>query len=85
MTWDPRKILLLWVSKFHDVFLIFTEFVNFLKKYGLKLLGLKASESEKITNLSERVKLSIKSKAKSIAFASAVKTEVPSGIRIESL
>ena len=38
----------------------------------------------KITNLSEGVKLPIKSKAKSIAFASAVKTDLPSGIRIES-
>ena len=40
------------------------------------------NESEKIINLSCELQLSTKSKAKSIAFASAVKIEEPSGMRI---
>ena len=39
-------------------------------------------ESENITNLSVYVQLFTKSRAKSIALASAMKTEEPSGIRI---
>ena len=41
-------------------------------------------ESENITNLLEVSQLAIKSNSKSIAFASAVKSEDPSGIRIVS-
>ena len=40
-------------------------------------------ESENIRKLSERKRLFMKSEAKSIAFASAVNTEEPSGIRKE--
>ena len=40
------------------------------------------NESEKIINLSCELQLSTKCKAKSIAFASAVNTEEPSGMRI---
>ena len=40
------------------------------------------SESENIINLSCELQLSTKSKTKSIDFASAVKTEEPSGMRI---
>ena len=50
----------------------------------LVLAGFKTErESENIRNLSERKQLFIKSKAKSVAFASAVNTEEPSGIRKE--
>ena len=58
--------------------------MNFFEKVWFKALRTE-SESEKITNLSGGGELLIKSKAKSITFASAVKTEVPSGIRIDSL
>ena len=50
-------------------------------KYDLRPVELKMSQ-KKIINLSRELQLSTKSKAKSIAFASAVKIEEPSGMRI---
>ena len=50
-------------------------------KYDLRLVELKMSQKN-IINLSCELQLSTKSKAKSIGFASAVKIEEPSGMRI---
>ena len=55
--------------------------MGFWTKYNLRPVELKMSQ-QKIINLSHELQLSTKSKAKSIAFASAVKTEEPSGMRI---
>ena len=55
--------------------------VCFWTKYDLRLVELKMSQKKTI-NLSCELQLSTKSKAKSIAFASAVKIEEPSGMRI---
>ena len=59
------------------------EFGDFLKMYDLKILKLKGS-LKNITNLVEVLQSAIRSNAKSVAFASAVKIEDPSGIRIVS-
>ena len=54
--------------------------MGFWTKYDLRSVELKMSQ-KKNTNLSFELQLSTKSKAQTIAFASAVKTEEPSGIR----
>ena len=55
--------------------------MGFWTKYDLRPVELKMSQ-KKIINLSCELQLSTKSKAKSIAFASAVKIEELSGMRI---
>ena len=56
------------------------EFVDFSNRYDLGLSKPKGNP-KKIIILLQKRELSIKSNAKAIAFASAVKIEEPSGIR----
>ena len=67
--------------KLYDVFAKCFGSMGFWTKYDLRPVELKMRQ-KKIINLSCELQLSTKSKAKSIAFASAVKIEEPSGIRI---
>ena len=81
MAWDPAVNYSFIFSNCMMFFAKCFGFVCFWTKYDLRPVELKMSQ-KKIINLSCELQLSTKSKAKSIAFASALKIEEPSGMRI---